>query len=927
VGDVVVEFELLGDLVVRADGREIDVGHARQAGVLMTLVIDANRVVSADQLLYRVWGDRMPRRGRETLASYVSRLRRALAFSSEVSIDWRAGGYVLGIEPLTADVHRFRRGIAEARSSEDDQRALVLFDQALGLWRGTAFPVLDTDWINALRDTLHRERLAAEIDRTDIALRLGRHNQELVELQDRVARHPLDERLAGQVILALYRAGRPAEALQHFRETHRRLTEELGIDPGDVLRQLHQRILAADPDLAATGNRSAPVAPRQLPAPPWTFTGRAAELAHLDTALRADGGRTPISTVNGPAGVGKTWLALRWAHTRADRYPDGQLFVDLHGFDSAGDPLPAEAAVRGFLDALGVAAPDIPADPQAQIGAYRSLLAGRSMLIIVDNARDADQVTPLLPGSPTCAVLVTSRNQLTGLTATHGTQPLSVDALDDTGARELLIGHLGHDRVAAEPEAITGLLDTCAGLPLALSIVAARAATHPHFPLSVLARELHETAHRLDALDAGGLTTNLRTVLSHSYQALSADAASVFALIGLVPRPTTSLPAVAGLAAIAPHHARVHLRELEAASLVREHLPGRYQIHDLLWLYAADRARQALPVEHLESAQRRLVDYYLHNAHAAERLLHPHRQPIELAAPAPGCRIDPPADETAALTWLTDEHADLLACQQLANTHHWYDAVWQLAWSLDTFHRRQGHVHSHLAAWRAGLAAARHLANQAPVIMAHRNLGIACLRADLHGEALENLHEALDLARQAENADGQFHTHLTLAYAWERQEDNQRALDHATQALLLIQSADHPVWEAQVHNQTGLYSTRLGRHDQARTHFKTALDLFRTAAERDGEADVLGNMGYLAHRVGDYAQAVKHYLLSLPLLREIGHAYEEANTLERLGEAHAALGRHAEADAAWTQAHSLFLAQKRPQDAERLHELLELRPA
>ncbi|GAA1309236.1 NB-ARC domain-containing protein [Saccharothrix xinjiangensis] len=353
--------------------------------------------------------------------------------------------------------------------------------------------------------------------------------------------------------------------------------------------------------------------PRQLPAPPAGFTGRRHELTRLTELLddAADrGGTVLISALSGVGGIGKTWLALHWAHRNADRFPDGQLFVDLRGFASDGAPLSAEAAMRGFLTGLGVAPDRVPPEPGAQVGLYRSLVADRRVLVVLDNAADTGQVAPLLPGSTSCAVLVTSRHHLPGLLTGHGAHALVLTELSDTEARRLLERRLGPDRLAAEPEATAELLTCCAGLPLALGIVAGRALAHPDLPLAVLAAELRDVTTRLTALDEEDSPANLTAVLSWSHAALPPDRAEAFALLGIAPGTGFGPESAATTTGLNPTGTAVLLRALERASLTQQPSPGRYRLHDLVRLHAADRAVRDLP-DRVAPALRRLVDHYL----------------------------------------------------------------------------------------------------------------------------------------------------------------------------------------------------------------------------------------------------------------------------------------------------------------------------
>ncbi|WP_326690363.1 MULTISPECIES: BTAD domain-containing putative transcriptional regulator [unclassified Streptomyces] len=929
------EYTVLGDIGLRVDGRPVGLGHLRQRTVLAVLLVEDGRAVTADQLAERVWGEPLPGSFRSTLYGYISRLRGLLAATGAGGIVKGQGGYRLQAVDAGTDLRRFRQLAAQARDTPDQKAADRLFTRALEVWAGDFCAGVDTPWFNELRGHLAQERFAVELDRNDVALHHGRHRELLPELTDRADRYELDQRLAGQLILALHRCGRTADALHRYEYLSGRLAEELGMDPGGPLRRLRQQLLSCDPALdpapsasAATGTAQAPV-PHQLPAPPRPFTGRRRELAELtDRLAGSEGGH--LLTIGGPGGVGKTWLALHWAHTHSDGFPDGQLYADLHGYDPSVEPVDPAAVIRNILHAFGVAPESVPPDPAARSALYRSVLAGRRLIVVLDNARDENQVRPLLPGSPSSTVLVTSRNRLTALAATHGSRELPLDVFGETEARTLLTLRLGAERAAAEDGAVTTMLEHCGGLPLALSIIAARAAARPDFPLEVHADELRETTGRLDVLDAGDLTADLRAVFSSSVRALSPPARDLFALLGPAPGPDIGLPAVACLTASPASRARVTLRELVTAHLVYEDKPGRYRMHDLLRLYAAEQAaergeRTVEPPGGQEADAgplRRLVDFYLHSAHAAERLLHPHRTPLEIGEPTAGCAPDVPADEVSAFTWLENNHPHLLAAQRLAAREGRHAVVWHLAWSLDTYHRRRGHVHSQLLTWRAGRAAAAQLADPAAQALACRCLGIACIRAGLHEEALEHLHEALRRAKETGDVAGQAHSRLILAYAWESRGNDEQALRHAGPALPLFEALAVQVWTAQAHTQVGLYCARLGQYGRARTHCRTALALFRHQDERDGMADAESTLGYIAHHEGRPGRARHHYEQALRLFQELGHAYREAETLDRLGDVLSSLGREEEAQSAWSEALTLYRAQHREQEAQAVTEHL-----
>lgn len=671
-------------------------------------------------------------------------------------------------------------------------------------------------------------------------------------------------------------------------------------------------------------------APQQLPMPPRLFTGRVDELAELDKVLSDDTGppdSAAIATIGGAGGVGKTWLALQWAHRNADRFPDGQLYVNLRGFDPSGDPMNAAEAVRGFLEALGVEASSIPVDRDAQTAMYRSLVAGKRVMVVVDNAWDSSQVEPLLPGGSSCVVVVTSRWHLGGLIARHGARSFDLDVLGPAEARNLLTRHLGVERVAAEPAAAAELLEVCAGLPLAISVVAARADAHPDFPLAILAEELREAAGRLDGLDAGGLNASVRTVFSWSYQALSEDAAGVFSLLGqaLAWVPELSLAAAANLVALPEPTARATLRQLETTYLVQQHVPGRYRMHDLIRRYAAEQAEADHAAPQRLAALRRLVDFYLHTACIGDRLLGPRRVSIELEPPTPGCTPWSLEDPMAALDWFDTEHACLLAAQRMAVAHGWDRLVWQLAWGLRIFHGRRGHLYDeeamstdNVAVWQAALAAARRLGEPTTQAWAHRYLGRACARMRRHAEALEHLLDALLLAEQTGDVVIQAHTQYALARAWAEQGDDEHALAHGTQALNLFRRLDNSAWEAKALNAIGWFNIRLGNYQEGRACCDQALVLFARHPGYHEEADSLDGLGFLSHLVGNHAEAVSYYRQALTLCRDLGATYGEANVLDHLGDAYAALNRPDQAREIWLRALALYRKQHRTAEASDL---------
>jgi DNA-binding SARP family transcriptional activator/tetratricopeptide (TPR) repeat protein len=902
---VPVRFRLLGDISADIDGRPVDLGHARQRCVLAALLADANHSVSTDQLTERVWADQPPHQAHRSLACYLSRLRRSLVDAGEVEILRAGSGYVIKIDPEAIDLHRFRSVVSQARVRQD----LGLFDEALQLWRGDAFAGVDTPWCDGIRQTLNAERLAAELDRTDVALRLGEHNGVLSEASVRAAAHPFDERVAGQLILALYRAGRQADALDHYQQIRRRLAEECGADPGGALRQLHQQILTADSGLEQAVELAVP---RQLPASPRWLVGRDRELAALNEAV--DGTMT-VSAIGGAGGVGKTTLALRWAHSNVDRFPDGQLYVNLRGFDPSDAPMPPMAAVRHLLGAMGVASAALPADEEGQVTLYRSLVAGKRLLVMLDNARDTAQVEPLLPGSESCTVLITSRNHLAGL-GMRGARLLDLEMLAESDSRDLLTCHLGARRVAEEPGAVADVVRWCAGLPLAVSIVAARASAQPGFPLEALAKELRDSSARLDALDAADLTVNLRAVFSWSYRALDPEPARVFALLGTTPGPDIGLPAAMSLTGLGSSRVRAVLRVLVAAHLVQEHVPGRYRMHDLLRLYA----NELLDEDPRSAAFRRLADFYLHTASGAARLIRPERRSIRLGTL--DCVPETFEDRAAATLWFDLEHSCLLATFKSCAERGWHTSVWQLAWTLSAFHVMRGYLVDDLEVWRAGVASAEELDDPVTLAVAHLYLGTACARVSDHTDAVDHLRQARALAEQADGIPVLADVHRTLGWVWGQLGDVPLALSHTHRALQLYRTTGNPMREADALNSAGWLHAQLGRYQRAATYCEQALVLCRQHNHPRGEAITLDSLGYIARHLGRHDEALTYYADALSLVRAAGNTYDEAEIQANLGDAQYAVGRHAEAHQAWQHAHDLCLAQHRTRSAEDLRRKL-----
>jgi len=920
---MVVEFRVLGEVEARADGQLVDLGHARQRCVLVTLLVEANQVVSADQLVDRVWGERPPLRARDTLYSYLSRLRHALATVNEVSLMRQYGGYVLTVDPPAVDLHRFHHLVTQARGAQSEDDALSLFEQALGLWQGEAFAGLDTAWLNSQRDGLERERLAVELDRNDLQLRGGQHPWLLTGLSTQAAAHPLDERLAGQLMLALYRCGRQADALEHFHQMRLRLAEELGIDPGPPLQQLYQQILATDPALTAPTRttRSAPASPEppvpaQLPADVGLFTGRSHELAELDRhlsatttkqAAAAGGGSMAvvISAVSGTAGVGKTALALRWAHRVRGEFPDGQLYVNLRGYDPD-QPLSPGYVLAGFLRALGVTGQDIPLEVEERAALYRSQLDGRRMLIVLDNASSVEQVRPLLPGTPPALVVVTSRDALAGLVARHGARRLDLDLLPPQDAVALLRALLG-PRVAAESDAATMLARHCARLPLALRIAAELAATRPTTPLAGLVGELADEQRRLELLDAGGdPRTAVRAVFSWSYQYLPVEAARAFRLLGLHPGPDLDPYAAAALTHTSVEQAQHLLDLLTRAHLIGPTSPGRYGMHDLLRAYATHLTTTEDPEEERRAALSRLFDHYLATAAAAMDILVPAERRHRPRVPAPATPSPPVGGLTTARAWLDAERATLTAVCAHTASHGWPERTTGLAATLFRYLELGGHYPDALTIHTHALHAAHHSDDQAAEVHALNNLGAVYRRQGRYPQAAEHHQQALALAREIGHRAGEARALGGLGFVYSWQGYYPLAAEHHQQALVQFREIGDRAGEVHALTNLGTLYRWQGYYPQAAEHHQQALALAREIGHRAGEARALDNLGLIYQQQGHYGRAAEHHQQALARCREIGHRAGEAHALTNLGAVYQQHGHYEQAAEHRQQALALF---------------------
>ncbi|MDG4765085.1 tetratricopeptide repeat protein [Solwaraspora sp. WMMD406] len=667
------------------------------------------------------------------------------------------------------------------------------------------------------------------------------------------------------------------------------------------------------PETAGSGpaGPAGPHVPRQLPPALRYFSGRRTELAQLAYVARLAGGGDPhppqagtirIVAVSGTAGVGKTTLAVHWAHQVAGRFPDGQLYLNLRGFDPDGSMTEPATALRVLLDALGAPPTGIPADLDAQAALYRTMVAGRRLLIVLDNARDSAHVRLLVPSAPDCLVIVTSRNQLTGLVAAHGAHPVTLGLLPESEAVELLRQRIGARRCRADPAATDEIVSRCAGLPLALAIVAARAATAPQMPLAGLAAELRTAQHRLDALCADDPDLGVRAVFSWSYQALTPAAAQLFRLIGVHPGPVLSVPAAASLAGQPYGQVRPLLAELVRTHLLNEYPGGRYGLHDLLRVYAAERLRAEEPPAVRDAALRRLTDHYLHSAYRADRLVQPTPDLTGIAPAGAGVVAEEFADNRAALDWFAMEHPTLLAVFDLVAAAGLDRPALHLAQAMSTFLDRRGHWRDLLATQHAALELARRLADPVAQAVAHRGIARGHTRTGRYDEAYVNLVAALELYRDRGDQVGQGITGLNLALLRERQGRHRDALGHARHAFEWYAAAGDRRGQGKALNVVGWQHALLGEYQATLVHCQRALDLLREFDDRPGQASTWDSLGFAHHHLGDHDEADRCYRQALALFREVGDRHVEALVLNHLAELRLATGDTNAARVSWQSA-------------------------
>jgi DNA-binding SARP family transcriptional activator/Flp pilus assembly protein TadD len=888
-------YYLLGPLEVRNAEQLVEIRSGRERALLAALLLRANRLVTVDELVEAVWGQRPPDNPRATVQTLVMRLRKKL----HGGIQTHPGGYLA--TPSYVDLDEFRRHVAlanQAAKDGDRERESAELGAGLALWRG---PVL----ANVPSEALHRdvvaalveERLAALHQRIEADLELGRADSVIAELRRLVAEHPLRERLWALLMRALLAAGRRAQALEAFEVIRQRLIVELGTQPDEELQRLHLSMLDAEPH---TITRSAPrIVPRQLPPDVRGFTGRRIDLDRLDAQLseHATGGSRAvlITAIAGTAGVGKTALAVHWGRRVAHRFPDGQLWVNLRGYDPDQPMTPGHALVM-FLRALGVAGPEIPIELDARTALFRTLLEDRRMLIVLDNANSAEQVRPLLAGAPACLTVVTSRDDLSGLVARDGAARVRLDLLDRRDSVELLQQLLGSgDRQALERVAVL-----CARLPLALRIAADRLSTAGGQLETAVAKLADEPP--LDALAAGNDPhTAARAVFSWSYQALSPDVAASFRSLGLFPGEDWDAYAGAALIGSSLTEARSVLSVLASGHLIEDR-DGRYHLHDLLRAYALELVRDSEAREERQATLGRLFDFYLAAASAAMDIAVPSEQHRRQQFSAPGLTIPTFDRIEGALRWLDAERANLLAIARAAIDHDSPSHTIRLASTLFRYLLSGAHHADALTIHQLARRAAEQAQDRTAEGNALHGLGVTYHDMGRFDEALNHYGRALAIRSEIGDRMAEASTVNNIGVLLEHRGSYEESIRYSLRSLNILHELGDRWGEGVVLNSIGTVRLKQGRHREALDYLEQALPIRKEIGDLHGVAGSLDTLGLTFLGLGDISAALRHCTESLAIIRKVGDRANEAEVLGNIARIHTRAGRHREAADRWTEA-------------------------
>jgi DNA-binding SARP family transcriptional activator/Flp pilus assembly protein TadD len=916
-----MEFRVLGPIELWSAGRRQDLGRARARSILAMLLLTPRALVPVETLIDRLWDAQPPAKARESLSVYVARLRASLrqAVGDDLRLLGRAQGYLLEVDPETVDVHQFRRLRRQAdtmAASGDYEPAAALLREADELWRGQALAGIGGDWAARMREALEEERRSAVLERVGCELELGQHADLVGELSQLLVQYPSDETLVGHQMTALCRSGRPADALSLYRETRSRLIEDQGAEPGTVLSDLHQRILSRDPGLAVrpSGRRLAQAAPDTLPPETTEFVGRGRELVLL---TERDGGHPGIAIIEGMPGVGKTTLAVRAARLVAGQYPDGTIYLNLHSHDPGRPPLDPAEALYQLLQMLAVPATQIPETIGERTALWRAQLTRRRAVVVLDDAAGHDQLGPLLPPTSRCLILVTTRRKLPDLGRARS---LTLDVLPVDEAITLF-QRLSGEGPAGDAGQLAAAVERCGRLPLAIQLTAGRIA---HDGLPGPASELPLSPGALgDTSVAGSNAPEVTAAFDLSYGALDPDHQQFFRRLGVSPCPTFSLPAVAALGGCTQAEAEKALGALLDHHLLLTAAPsGSFRFHDLIRGYAVTlAARDDSPAERRQAVSR-LLDYYLHAADQADRVLHPFRR--RAAGPAGQLPAASPALVTPddAASWLESEWRNILQVARYADRHEWKPKGADLIDLLAEFMEISAYWDEAAAAHALALQASRDIADPARIARAAQALSAVWQQTGQHEASIPLAEEAATICQSLADRVGEARALDQIGQALVRTARFREALAYCEEARILYGAADDQRGVAETLSHSGIACWQLGRHPEAEARMREALVLYRTIGDRRGEAKVYINLGRVHFFGGYHRDALDAYEKALQSICEIGGAQLEAIIHQNIGSVHRYKGSYDEALAAYRKALAMYRdIGDLPNEAEALNDI------
>ncbi len=901
----IMEFRALGPIELWSAGQRQDLGPARARSILVMLLLTPRAVVPVETLIDRLWESRPPSKARESLSVYIARLRASLrqAVGSEVRLVGRAGGYLLDVEPEAIDVHQFRRLRRQAdalAASGDYDHAAGLLRDADALWRGQALAGIAGDWVARMRDALEEERRAAILERVTCELELGQHTDLVSELRLLLARYPLDETLVAHQMTALYRSGRQADALSLYRETRSRLVEEQGTEPGLMLSELHQRILACDAGLAVRPASQRPVAaapPDTLPPETTEFVGRDDELRLL---TGEHGNRPGIVIIEGMPGVGKTTLAIRAARQVAGEYPDGTLYLNLRSHDPANPSLDPAEALHRLLQMLSVPATQMPEAIGERTTLWRAHLSRRRAVVILDDAAGHDQIRPLLPVAGRCLILITTRRRLPGL---DGARSLTLDVLSVDDAVTLFRRIAGEGR-AEDADQVVEAVGLCGRLPLAIQLTAGRIAQNDPPRLDGLIEELSQSPAWLGGASAAG--PEVTAAFDLSYRALEPSHQRFFRRLGASPCVSHSLPAAAALSGCTLPEAEKAVVTLLDYHLLAPTTDGRVRFHDLIRGYAAARGARDDPEVAQKQAISRLLDYYLHTADRADQVLNRFRRRPDIQVsqlPAGGPALGTQED---AACWLEAEWRNILQAARYAARREWTQKCADLIYLLADFLEIKAYWDEAIAAHTLALQASRGLADPLRIARALLALSAVSQQIGRYEPAIPLAEEAGAIYRSLADRAGEAESLDQIGLAYQRTARSREAFAYFQEARMLYRAAAYPRGVADTLSHSGIASWHLGRYPEATAHLREALSLYRDVGDRRGEAKVLNNLGRVHLYNGSHREALDAYQNSLHIFREIGGAQNEAILYQSIGNVHRYKESYEEALAACRRALAIY---------------------